>query len=73
MEQYDLNNILDLDISDEIKEEIKAKFNKRIFYDDNNSCKIGTLVGIKSNTHYIIHEINGNINYVPIWKSLTIL
>lgn len=73
MEQYNLNDILNLDISDEIKEEIKTKLNKRVFYDDNSICKIGTLIGVKSNTHFIINDITGTKNLIPIWKSLTIL
>lgn len=72
---FNLNDILDLDIPDNILKEVQDKFGKRVFYDDNSSCKVGTLVGVAVQEHpeiyYYIIDINGTNNYVSVWKSVT--
>lgn len=72
---YSLDDILKLNLSDTLKKEFQAMFNKRIFYDNNGSCRVGILIGIEKNeklseTYYIV-DVNGNKNFVPTWKSLT--
>lgn len=68
---YDLSDISELDIPDKIKKELKEKFNKLVFYDDNGSCRVGTLTNFTKN--YYIIESNNILNFVPIWKRLTIV
>lgn len=72
---YNLDEILKLNISTKLKDSIKEKFNKKVFYDNNGSCRVGTLIGIERNhkleeTYYIIN-VNEIKNFVPIWKNLT--
>lgn len=72
-----LDEILKLNISDRIRDELKTKFNKKVFFDCNGSCKIGKLVGIEVNEkfseqYYIIDTENKKI-YVPCNNSLTSL
>lgn len=72
-----LDDILRLNLSDRIRDEFKSKFNKRVFFDCNGSCKIGTLVGIEINEklsaqYYIIDTEDKKI-YVPCNNSLTLL
>lgn len=74
---YELDDILRLNIPNTIKEEFRKKFKKRVFYDCNESCKIGILVGLEENeklfdTFFIIDE-DGHKNFIPTWRSLTIL
>lgn len=73
---YNLDDILKLNLPEDLKENIREKFKKRIFYDNDGSCKVGILVGIERNykleeTYYIIIDMDGNKNFVSIWKSLT--
>ena len=74
---YNLDDILKLNIPDLLKQEYKEKFKKRVFYDSNGSCKVGTLVGLAKNyklsDYFYIIEIKENKSFVPIWKSITIL
>lgn len=72
---YNLDEILRLNLPEDLKENIKEKFKKKVFYDNNGSCRIGTLIGVERNhkleeTYYII-DVDGSKNFVPIWKSLT--
>lgn len=72
-----LDEILRLDISDELRENFSQKFNKKVFFDYNGNCKIGTLAGIEVNgklsaRYYIIDTEDKKI-YVPCENSLTLL
>ena len=72
---FNLDDILKLNLPDNISKEIEDKFKKEVFYDNNGSCRLGTLIGIEINhklseTYYII-EVKGVKNYVPVWKSIT--
>ena len=72
---YNLDEILRLNLPEDLKENIKKKFKKKVFYDNNGSCRVGTLIGVERNrkleeTYYII-DVDGNKNFVPTWKSLT--
>lgn len=72
---YNLDEILGLDIPSEITSEIKEKFGKKVFWDNNGSCKMGRLCGLEKNHKlsmlYYIMDIDGNKMFVPTWKSLT--
>lgn len=72
---FDLDNILRLNLPDNIKEEFKEKFKKEVFYDNNGSCRLGTLIGAEINHKlseiYYIIDVKGIKNYVPTWKSIT--
>lgn len=72
---YDLDDILKLNISVELASEMKEKFGKRVFYDQDGTCKMGKLCGLEVNhklsTLYYIVDIDGNKMFVPTWKSLT--
>ena len=72
--RYDqLNEILKLDISDELKTEFKKKFNKRIYFEWAGVCKIGTLIGYYEPNNYII-KVSDTLNYyLPIESSISIL
>lgn len=74
---YNLDDILKLNIPDTLKQEYKEKFKKRVFYDRNGSCNVGTLVGLAKNyelsDYFYIIEVKENKSFVPIWKSITIL
>lgn len=69
---FNLNEILELNLPNDIKEEVKDKFGKKVFYEEDDSCKVGTLIGIaihgRLNGSYYIMD---NQNYVPTWKSIT--
>lgn len=72
---FNLDDILKLNLPDNIRKEVEEKFKKKVFYDNNGSCKLGVLIGVEmdynlSETYYII-DIDGNKNYVPTWKSIT--
>lgn len=72
-----LDEISKLNIPDYVRAEFKAKFNKKVFFDCNGSCKIGKLVGIEINEklsaqYYIIDTEDKKI-YVPCSNSLTLL
>lgn len=72
---YDLDDILKLDIPAEIASEMEEKFGKRVFYDQDGTCKMGRLCGLEKNHKlsmlYYIVDIDGNKMFVPTWKSLT--
>ena len=74
-EYFNLEDILKLNLPNDIKEEIKETFGKKVFYEENDSCKMGVLIGIAThgrlNGVYYITNVNNNKNYVPIWKSIT--
>lgn len=70
---YNLDEILRLNLPEDLKENIKEKFKKKVFYDNNGYCKVGTLIGVYhklEETYYII-DVDGSKNYVPTWKSIT--
>lgn len=72
---FNLDDILRLNLPDNIRKEVKGKFKKKVFYDNNGSCQLGVLIGIEMNhklseTYYIV-DVDGNKNYVPTWKSIT--
>lgn len=72
-----LDEILRLNLSDRVREEFKTKFNKKVFFDCNGSCKVGKLIGIEVNEklsaqYYIIDTEDKKI-YVPCNNSLTLL
>lgn len=73
----DLDEILRLNIPDPLREEFQTKFNKRVFFDRDGSCRMGTLVGLEineqlSSPYYIIDTGKKRI-YVPYGHSLTII
>lgn len=74
---YNLDDILKLNIPNTLKEEFQEKFKKRVFYDNDGSCKVGVLIGIERNKklleNYYIIEIDEHKYFVPTWKSLTTL
>lgn len=72
-----LDEILRLDISEEIRDNFRKKFDKKVFFDYNGNCKVGKLVGIEINgqlsaRYYIIDTEEKKI-YVPCNSSLTLL
>ena len=72
---FNLDDILRLNLPDSIRKEVEEKFKKRVFYDNNGSCRLGVLIGIEMNhklseTYYIM-DVDGTKNYVPTWKSIT--
>ncbi len=72
---FNLDDISRLNLPDNIRKEVEEKFKKRVFYDNNGSCRLGVLIGIEmdhklSETYYIV-DVDGNKNYVPTWKSIT--
>lgn len=72
---YNLDDILRLNLPETLKEEFQTKFKKRVFYDNDGSCRMGILIGVEKNeklseTYYIV-DVDGNKNFVPTWKSLT--
>lgn len=72
---FNLDDILRLNLPDNIRKEVEEKFKKKVFYDNNGSCRVGTLIGVERNhkleeTYYII-DVDGSKNFVPTWKSLT--
>lgn len=72
---FNLDDILRLNLSDNIRKEVEEKFKKKILYDNNGSCRLGVLIGLEMNhklseTYYIV-DVDGTKNYVPTWKSIT--
>lgn len=72
---FNLDDILRLNLPNDIKKEIEDKFKKKVFYDNNGSCRLGVFIGIEINhklseTYYII-DTDSTKNYIPIWKSIT--
>lgn len=70
-----LDDILKLNLEDNVRENIKEKFGKKVFFDSDGSCKMGKLCGLEVNhklsmLYYIIEE-NDKKLYVPIYKSIT--
>lgn len=70
---YNIDEILNLDISDTLLSEIKDNLNKRVFWGQNGVCKIGKLCGlsVEDNEIYYILKVNNDEVFIPIWKSLT--
>lgn len=74
---YNLDAILKLDLVDRIKNELKEKFRRKVYFESNGNCKVGKLVGLEKNyklseVYYIIDD-EGKRLYVPTYKSLTLL
>ena len=72
-----LDDILKLDLDNNVRENMKEKFGKRVFFDSEGSCKMGKLCGIEVNhklsmLHYIIEVENKNL-CVPTYQSITLL
>lgn len=75
---YNLDEILRLDLSNEVRENFKQKFGKRVFFDSNGSCKIGKLRGLEENyqlgmIYYIILDLNRKEVFVPVNQSITVV
>lgn len=72
---FNLDDILRLNLPNNTRKEVEEKFKKKVFYDNNGSCRLGVLIGIEMNhklseTYYIV-DVDGTKNYVPTWKSIT--
>lgn len=72
-----LDDILRLNLDDNVRENIKEKFGKKVFFDSNGSCKMGKLCGLEVNhklsmLYYIIDE-GGKKLYVPTYNSITLV
>lgn len=74
---YNLDNILKLNLDNNVRENIEKKFGKRVFFDSNDSCKIGKLCGLEVNHKlsmlYYIIETDDKKLYVPTYQSITLL
>ena len=74
---YNLDNILKLNLDNNVVENIEKKFGKRVFFDSNDSCKIGKLCGLEVNHKlsmlYYIIETDDKKLYVPTYQSITLL
>ena len=74
---YNLDNILKLNLDNNVIENIEKKFGKRVFFDSNDSCKIGKLCGLEVNHKlsmlYYIIETDDKKLYVPTYQSITLL
>lgn len=73
---YNLDDILKLDLSSEARETIKKCFGKKVYFEKNDSCKMGKLCGLEMNyqlamVYYIIEDANGKKIFVPIHQSIT--
>lgn len=73
---YNLDEILRLDLSKEVREDLRQKFGKRVFFDSNGSCKVGKLCGLEINyqlgaTYYIISDANNKELFIPVSQSIT--
>ena len=73
---YNLDEILRLDLSKEVRENLEQKFGRRVFFDSNGSCKIGKLCGLEINyqlgaTYYIISDANNKELFIPVSQSIT--
>lgn len=72
---YDLGEILKLNIPNSVRTTMEQYFNRNIFYESNDKCKVGKLIGIESNYqfsnyYYIIEDGNSKI-HIPIHQSIT--
>ena len=58
-----------------VKEELKEKLNKQVFFNYGTRCKVGKLIGINSESimPYYIVDSSGEILYLPCNTSLTLL
>lgn len=75
---YNLDEILKLDLDEEIKQNIKEKFGKKVFFDSNGSCKVGRLCGVEKNykltmIYYIVADSEDKKMFVPVNQSITLL
>jgi hypothetical protein len=77
---YTVEDILKLDtVPDRVKEEIKNKLHKKVFFGWNDGTKIGKLKGIEVNRQlslifYLIEDLyNKHTYYIPCEYSLTLL
>lgn len=73
---YNLDEILRLDLSKEVRENLEQKFGRRVFFDSNGSCKVGKLCGLEINyqlgaTYYIISDANNKELFIPVSQSIT--
>lgn len=75
---YNLDDILKLDLDTELREELKAKFGKTVFFDSNGTCKMGKLSGLEKNyqlgaIYYIVIDSDNRKLFVPIGQSITVI
>lgn len=75
---YNLDEILRLDIDPKTKQEFKDKFGKMVYFDSNDSCKVGKLCGLEENyqlsmLYYIISSANNEKIFVPTYQSLSLV
>lgn len=72
-----LDEILRLNISDELRDNFDKKFNKKVFFDYNGNCKVGKLIGLEVNeqlsARYYIIDTGEKKIYIPCEYSLTLL
>lgn len=76
MKYYNPKDILKLNLDSNIHENIKGKFGKRVYFELNDSCKIGKLCGldiVNQDLKYYIIDIDGQEKSLPIYKSITLL
>lgn len=74
---HNLDDILKLDLDNSVRENIKEKFGRRVFFDSNGSCKMGKLCGLEVNhklpmLYYIIGRDEKEL-YIPIYQSITLV
>lgn len=72
-----LDDILRSGIPESLKEEVKEKFKKRVYYGRKESCYIGTLEGIEVNEQlssifYMVYS-GDKMRYLPYGQSITLL
>lgn len=75
-----LNEILESETIDSIKDKFETAFNQQVYFELNDNCRVGVLVGLadvlldtaeeKIEQFYIV-KIGEEEILIPIWKSLT--
>lgn len=75
---YNLDEILKLDITQEIRKTINENFGKKVYFDSNGSCKIGKLIGLEKNyqlgdIYYIAVDSEDKKMFIPTHKSISTL
>lgn len=74
---HNLDDILKLNLDDNVRENMKGKFGRRVFFDSDGSCKVGKLCGLEVNhklsmLYYIIEATDRKL-YVPTYQSITLM
>ncbi len=75
---YNLDDILKLDLDEELRNELKTKFGKMVFFDSNGTCKVGRLSGLEKNyqlgaMYYIVVDSDNRKLFMPISQSITVI